>query len=234
MAIAPVPKTLRDAIDECVGRFGDTLSTILWFGSTARGEGNAESDEDLVLIFRAVDSDVLSTVRTIFATEERADWSIDVRSDTEMRQLPYDLSYLRFVFGFRVLHGDFQAFPLPREALLGALRHLASQTSRTCRHRYLVGRHSGKHVHGMAKRAVLAMKKRHYLLHSHWPATAAELTRYVEHPDERSIIDWVARWPEARPYFKRDPASALLLIDAFMRRLIELLPEPENPASPGA
>jgi hypothetical protein len=71
----------------------------------------------------------------------------------------------------------------------------------------------------------MAMKIRHYLEHGYWVSTAEELRGYVSEPSERTILDWVVRWPEARSYFKEHPDDALLQIDSLMRRLIEELPE---------
>ena len=224
MTNVAVPQQVRQVVDECVARFGDSLKAALWHGSGARGEATATSDYDLILVFGRIDEPVLLGLRDIF--EKRENWSTYVRSEEELRQLPSDRG-LQFAYGFRVLHGHFDPLQLTREDLLAELRSLAEEITFQCRYR-LIHKHAEwprqvHMMHYMAKNAVLAMKARHLLHHGHFPETRAELRPLVHDPDEREIIDWVDHWEDLRPTFEADSTPLMLHLDAFARRLLESL-----------
>jgi len=219
-----VPRQVQEVVDECVARFGDNLKAVLWHGSWARGEANAASDHDLMLIFQQVDETVLLALRDIF--RDRENWSASVRSEEELRQLPPDRR-LQFAYGFRVLHGRFEPLTVSPENVLAELRSLAEDIAFQCRYR-LVHKHGDwprqvRMMHYMAKNALLRMKARHLLRHGRYPETRAELLSLVDDPAERQIIDWVERWQEVRPAFEADPAPLMLHLDAFARRLLQSL-----------
>jgi hypothetical protein len=213
-------------VDECVARFGGNLEAILWHGSRARGEGNAASDDDLILILKRIDEAVLLALQDVF--KERENWSTYIRSEEELRQLPLDRR-LQFAHGFRVLHGGFEPLRPTRQELLAELRSLAEEITFQCRYR-LIHKHADwprqvRMMHYMAKNAILAMKARHLLYHGHFPETRAELLPLVQDPAEQEIIDWVERWAELKAGFEADPRPLILRLDAFARRLLESLRE---------
>ncbi len=225
-SVAPVtvPDNVQRVADACVALFGDNVRAILWHGSRARGEAGEASDDDLILLFHTVDNDLLLRLRELFRGLAGEKWSTYVVSDAEFRHLPPGRR-LRFAHGFHVLHGEFEPLPLSRADVLAELRLLARDISYQCRDRLIHKQKAVPTMYRMAKKAVFAMQARHLLNRGSFPETRAALLPFLTDPDERTIVDWVARWQELRPGFERDPVPLMLHLDTFARRLIESLPE---------
>lgn len=227
MALAAVPPQVKAAVDELAARFDTNLRAVLWHGSSARGEAQAESDEDLILLFRTVDESVLLGLRSTFLEAARKGWSTYVLSDSEFRQMPASRR-LYFGQGFRVLHGEFEPMRLSQADILAYLRERAREVLYQCRDRLINKERPLPTMRRMAKYAVFLMKARYLYEHGHYPLTRAELLSLVDDPDERQIIEWVERWAEVRPRFEDDAVPLILRLDAFARGLLESLPDQED------
>lgn len=221
---AAVPRNVQEVVEECVDRLGDNLRAVLWHGSRARGEGGDTSDDDVILILRRIDDGVLLSLREMFFAAGRGKWSSYALSEAEFQKLPINKRF-RFAHGFQVLHGDFEPLSLSREEVLAYLRSCTREVVVQSRNRLIHKNTSLPIMYRVAKFAVFAMKARHLLHSGHWPETRAELLPLIEDPNERTVIDWVERWAELSPEFKRDPVSFLLHVDAVGRRIIGSLPE---------
>ncbi len=224
MAPVTVPDNVQRVADASVALFGENVRAVLWHGSRARGEAGAASDDDLILLFHTVDDDLLLRLRELSRGLVGEKWSTYVLSDAEFRQLPPGRR-LRFAHRFQVLHGEFEPLVLSREDVLAELRLLARDILYQCRDRLIHKQKAVPTMYRMAKKAVFAMQARHLLNRGSFPETRAALLPFLADPDERTIVDWVARWAELRPGFERDAVPLMLHLDTFARRLIESLPE---------
>jgi hypothetical protein len=160
----------------------------------------------------------------MFVEAGRGKWSTYVLSDVEFRQLPITKRF-RFAHGFQMLRGDFEPLSLSREEVLAYLRSRTRALTTQCRDRLIHKKTSLRVMYRVAKIAVFAMKARHLLISGYFPETRAELLRFIDDPDERTVIDWVERWAELRPEMERDPVRFLLHVDAVGRRIMGSLPE---------
>src|SRR2546422_3422887 len=106
-----LPAEVREVRDALVSSLGDDLSALLWHGSEARGEAKPDSDHDLIIILKRMDSDTLRRMQQVFRGREN--WSSFVQTEEELRQYPPS-GRLQFHFGLVPVYGDFKPPPWTR------------------------------------------------------------------------------------------------------------------------
>jgi len=234
LPISSLPDEVREVADALIAALGEDLRALLWHGSFARGEAGPESDNDLIIVLRRIEDDVLHSLRDVF--RDRRNWSTFVQSEEELRQFP-DAGRLQFHFGLVPLYGDFEPPPFTPENVVADLRRLASDISFQCRYRLLhkqpenaptdkrvaavQGYRNARMLWYAAKMAVLALKARELMDGRDYPATRAELRARLSDAGELAILDTVERWPELRERYEADITPLALQLDAFARRLVE-------------
>jgi len=217
------PRDVIELAAACAGRLSADLRAVLWHGSRVAGEPPLLCDEDVTLVLREIGDRALLALReTLQGLGERRP-AVFVVSDMELRQSPFDRR-LRYACGFRVVHGAFEPLPLPRACLLGELRQQLRDVSFQCRDRLVHGKRPVRVMRVSARRAVAAMRAQHLFAQAELPELLDEVAEAVTHSEDRTIIDWVRRWPELQPRFAADPAPVLLQLDAFARRRIDAPP----------
>jgi hypothetical protein len=221
-----VPTELERLASLCAGRFGDNLRAVLWHGSRARGEAGPDSDDDLVIRFRAVDDAVLHGLREVFQSVPGR-WSSYPISDPELAQLPGS-QRCRLAFGHRAVYGEADPIEPSREDTVDFLRWHAVPVYERCRDRLINQASSRATAYRMAKVAVFALSGRQFYHHGHYPLTRAELLPLIEDSDERAIVGWVDRWPEIAAQLERDLTPVFLHLDRFARGLLASLPDVEH------
>lgn len=207
----------------CAGRLGANLRAVLWHGSRVTGEPPLLCDEDVTLVLREIGDRALLDLRETLQGLGEGRPAVFVVSDMELRQSPFDRR-LRYACGFRIVHGAFEPLPLPRACLLGELRQQLRDVSFQCRDRLVHGKRPVRVMRLSARRAVAAMRTQHLFAQAELPESLDEVAEVVTDVQDRSIIDWVRRWPELQPRFAAGPAPVLLLLDSFARRRIDALP----------
>ena len=60
--VVQLEKIVRTFADELVKRAGDEIDAIVWYGSTARGEGTPDSDIDVAVVLRNQENDRLRRI----------------------------------------------------------------------------------------------------------------------------------------------------------------------------
>jgi hypothetical protein len=224
-----VPPQIEEVVRELASEHGENLRAVLWHGSRARGEAQAGSDEDLILLFHEVDDGVLLRLRHTFLEAGRIGWSTYILSDAEYRQVPADRRNY-FAIGSRLLYGEFEFVQLSQADLLAHLRSRCREILYQCRDRLINKKHALPTIHRMAKFAVFLTKIRHLYLHGTYPLTRAELLDVVDDQEARQIIEWVERWDDVPPQLEDDITPLILTIDSYVRRLVASLPDPEEDA----
>jgi len=222
LAPAEPPRRVVELAAVCVARLGDGLRAVLWHGGAVADEPPLLCDEDVTLVLRRVDDAALLALRAALLALGEPRPSVFVASDDELRQSPHDRR-LRFAAGYRVVHGAFQPLPLPRACLLGELRQQLRDVSFQCRDRLVHGKPPARVMRISARRAVAAMRARHLLDRGELLESLDDVAATVG-GDDRTIVDWLRRWPELQPRFAAGPAPVLLHLDAFARRRIDALP----------
>jgi hypothetical protein len=201
---------------------GDGLRAVLWHGSAVPGEPPVVCDEDVTLVLRRVDDAALLALRDALRALGEPRPSVFVASGNEVRHSPFDRR-LRFAGGYRAVHGAFDSLPLPRACLLGELRQQLRDVSFQCRDRLIHGKPPMRVMRLSACRAAAAMRAHHLLDRGELLESLDDIAAAVD-GDDRSIVDWLRRWPELKPRFAADPTPVLLQLDAFARRRIDALP----------
>jgi hypothetical protein len=232
--ISPVdlPDHERDVATALIEALGDDLAALVWQGSWARGEANAESDHDLVVIMRRLDEDLIGKIAGVFRGRPQK-WSTYIKTETELEQYPAH-GRLQFAYGVRLIHGDFEPPPVEREHLLEDLRHIANEIEHEARYR-LIHRdlrtrdpgetaRDGRLLYYWSKVLLLALKARELLHGREYPVTRAELRERLSHDDELALLDIVERWPELKSEYERDFTPLGLLMDRVVRKLVAELP----------
>jgi predicted nucleotidyltransferase len=64
-----VEKIVRTFADELVKRASDEIEAIIWYGSTARGEGTLDSDIDVAVVLRNQENDRLRRIALDISAE---------------------------------------------------------------------------------------------------------------------------------------------------------------------
>jgi len=230
--LCDLPEEERAVAEALIATLGDDLTALAWQGSWARGEANAESDHDLVVVMREIDQEMIGRIAAVFRASS-AHWSTFIKTEEELRQYPAH-GRLQFRYGMTLLHGDFEPPPVTQEGLVADLRHLALEIGHEARYRLVhkqgpekatddAARH-GRIMYYRAKMAVLAMKSRELLQGRPYPVTRADLRERTDDADELAIIDLVERWPELKPEYERDFTPLAQLLERFVRKLVAGLP----------
>lgn len=232
IALAELPEEEREVAQALIEALGDDLAALAWQGSWARGEANEESDHDLLLVMRRMDSDILGKLAAVFRGREH--WSTYIKTEEELRNYPAH-GRCQFSYGMLLVHGDFEPPPVERENLLADLRNFINEITHQARYRVIHkadpeldtedhGRHA-RLLHYWAKMGVLALKSRELLQGRDYPVTREALRERITDETELALIDLVDLWPEFRPLYEADFMPMALLMDRFVRKLVSELPE---------
>ena len=228
--IADLPDEERQVAEALIAALGDDLAALGWQGSWARGEANEESDHDLFVVMRRLDSDLLGTLARAFIGKQ-AQWSTYVKTEEEMRNYPAH-GRCQFRYGMSLIYGDFEPPPVQRENFLADMRYFATEIAHDARYRVIhkAGQASddpethGRILYYRAKMALLAMKSRELLHGRDYPETREALRERITDDVELALIDLVDLWPEFKPLYERDFVPLALLLDRFVRKLVSELP----------
>ncbi len=228
--IADLPDEERQVAEALIAALGDDLAALGWQGSWARGEANEESDHDLFVVMRRLDSDLLGKIARAF-TGKQAQWSTYVKTEEEMRNYPAH-GRCQFRYGMSLIYGDFEPPPVQRENLLADIRYFATEIAHDARYRVIhkAGQESddpemhGRILYYRAKMALLAMKSRELLHGRDYPETREALRERITDDVELALIDLVDLWPEFKPLYERNFVPLALLLDRFVRKLVSELP----------
>ncbi len=230
-AIADLPDEERQVAEALIAALGDGLAALAWQGSWARGEANAESDHDMFVTMRRLDSELLGKIAKVMAG--RDSWSLFIKTEEELRQYPRH-GRLQFRHGMTLLHGDFEQPPVARAEVLADVRHLANEVEQEARYRLVHKRDTrqaspdhARHariLYYWAKMGVLALKGRELLNGRDYPLTREALRERISDETELALIDLVDFWPEFRPLYETDFVPMALLLDRFVRQFVSGLP----------
>jgi len=228
-----LPTEVREVAEALIAELGDDLRAVFWHGSEARGEAMADSDHDVIIIMKRMDSNILLRMQQVFRGREN--WSSFVQTEEELRQYPPSGRF-QFHFGLVPLYGDFEPPPWTRENIIEEIRMLALNIRFECRYRLLhkepdygemephyrnfVRARNARMLHYAAKWAVMAMKARELLRDRPYPITREDLRARLTDLDEIAIIALVERWTEIRSSHEDDVAPVALQLDAFARKLV--------------
>ncbi|MCH7810993.1 MAG: hypothetical protein IH863_10490 [Chloroflexi bacterium] len=232
VALADLPEEERAVAEALIAALGDDLAALGWQGSWARGEANEESDHDLFVVMRRLDSELLGKLARAF-TGKQAQWSTYVKTEEELRNYPAH-GRCQFRYGMALIYGDFEPPPIQRENLLADIRYFATEIAHDARYRVIhkagpeqasddPERH-GRILYYRAKMALLAMKSRELLHGRDYPETREALRERTTDDVELALIDLVDLWPEFKPLYERDFVPLALLLDRFVRKLVSELP----------
>jgi predicted nucleotidyltransferase len=236
IALEELPAEERDVAVALIQTLGDDLAALGWQGSYARGEAHDESDHDLFLVMKRLDSELLGKLADIF--EGREGWSAFIKTEEELRQYPMS-GRLQFHYGMSLVHGDFERPPIGRAEILNEIRSFAIDIEHECRYQLIhsarmprdpafaahdAQRHA-RLLHYFAKMGLLAMKARELLDGRDYPLTREALRERIADEVELAVIDVVDLWPEFKPLYEADFVPLALLLDRFVRKLVSELPD---------
>ncbi len=230
--VADLPDEERHVAEALIAALGDDLAALAWQGSWARGEANEESDHDLFVVMRRLDSELLGKLAAAFSGKQ-AQWSTYIKTEEELRNYPAH-GRCQFHYGMVLVYGDFEPPPLERENLLADIRYFVTEIAHDARYRVIheagpeeasddPGRH-GRVLYYRAKMALLAMKSREILHGRGYPETREALRERTTDEVELALIDLVDLWPEFKPLYEADFVPMALLLDRFVRKLVSELP----------
>lgn len=231
ISLADLPEEERTVATALIEALGDDLAALAWQGSWARGEANAESDHDLFVAMRRLDSELLGKIANVM--EGREGWSLFIKTEEELRQYPAH-GRLQFRYGMTLLHGDFEQPPLDRQHILADIRHLANEIEHEARLRVIhkagpekasedYARHA-RILYYWTKMALLTMKARELLNGRDYPLTREALRDRISDETELALIDLVDLWPGFKPLYEADFVPMALLLDRFVRQFVSELP----------
>ena len=231
IAIAELPDEERSVAEALIAALGDDLAALAWQGSWARGEANTESDHDMFVVMRRLDSELLGAIAKVF--EGREGWSAFIKTEDDLRQYPMS-GRLQFHYGMSLIHGDFEQPPVERREILDDMRTMATNIAHEARYRLahkigtqLAAADPGQHARVLyywAKIGLLALKARELLNGRDYPLTREALRERISDETELALIDLVDLWPEFKPLYEADFVPMALLLDRFVRQLVSELP----------
>lgn len=199
---------------------GANLVCLLRIGSRVRGEATEESDYDVSLIVRTIDSSVIEKIRGVFSNYPN--FSAYVLSEHELETLPR-AQLLQFLYIDR-LYGDIK-YELPtKEEVKQYISFVRTEWLDRLRH-YLIFPHPKeklrKNVRFAMKHAYLYLSYLVFLETGKLPRTRRQTIAYFEQQKRQELgirlLEILGNWNSRKDDIMGNPESYLLLLEEFFR-----------------
>ena len=206
--------------DDLLKALRENLTCLLQTGSRVRGEATEESDYDVFLVLKSIDSSVIEKMQKVFSNYPNL--SAYTVSQREFRTLPR-AQLLQLLYSEK-LHGDIE-YELPTtgevENYVGLMRR---EWLDRVRH-YLIIPHSqdtlAKNVHLAVKYANLYLSYTVFLETGKLPKTRKQIIAYLGQRKKHSLgvqlLKIIDDWDSCKTDAAREPKSYLFLLEKFFR-----------------
>lgn len=206
--------------DDLLKALGENLTCLLQTGSRVRGEATEESDYDVFLVLKSIDSSVIEKTQKVFS--DCPNLSAYTVSEHEFRTLPR-AQLLQLLYSEK-LYGDIE-YELPTtgevENYVGLRRR---EWLDRVRH-YLIIPHSqdtlAKSVHLAMKYANLYLSYTVFLETGKLPKTRKQIIAYLGQRKKHSLgvqlLKILDDWDSCKTDVAREPKSYLFLLEKFFR-----------------
>jgi len=200
---------------------GNNLCALLHTGSRVRGEAAEESDYDVSIIVRSIDSSVIRSLQKIFSRYPK--FSAYLLSEQELKTLPR-AQLLQFVYS-EGLYGNIE-YELPTKE---EVRHYISLTCREWSDRlrhYLILPHPhqtlAKNVHFALKFAYLCLSYQMFIEIGKLPKTRRDTIRYFKEKKNQKLeirlLEMLDNWDSYKEKAANNPQQYLFLLEEFFRK----------------
>ncbi|MFN2228207.1 MAG: nucleotidyltransferase domain-containing protein [Anaerolineae bacterium] len=133
-----IPEAARQFAGSCAAQFQDNVVAVVLEGSYARNDEGPDSDIDLYVVVRRLDSDVLGQIGEIVSTIcSRHELNPAVASQQELESHPDLFGYTRVKLEGIVLYGELPEIEVDVESALRVAQYIAHDVLMSARH-YLV------------------------------------------------------------------------------------------------
>jgi len=206
--------------EELLKALGDNLICLLQTGSRVRGEAAEESDYDVFLVLKSIDSSVIVTMQEVLS--DYPNLSVYTVSEREFKALP-QAQLLQLLYS-KKLYGDIE-YELPTteevENYVGLMRR---EWLDRVRH-YLIIPHPQetltKNVHLAMKYANLYLSYTVFLETGKLPKTRKQITAYFNQRRKHNLgvqlLEILDDWDSCKNDVAREPKSYLFLLEKFFR-----------------
>lgn len=207
--------------EDLVKALGDNLVCLLYTGSRVKGEATEESDYDLFLVVKSIDSSVIEKMQEVFSNYPN--FSVYLHSEHEFKTLPR-AELLQLLYAEK-LYGNIK-YKLPtREEVRHYIRLMRREWLDRVRH-YLIIPHPqetlAKNVHFALKYAYLCLSYMVFLETGKLPRTRKQTVVYFEqrktHELGIRLLKILDNWDSYKEDATRNPKSYLLLLEEFFRK----------------
>ncbi len=217
----PMGEILARLREDLVDTLGENLVCLLYTGSRVRGEATEESDFDVFLLVKSIDSSVIEKMREVFLGYPT--FSTYLVSEHEFETLPgAQLLQLRYS---ETLYGDIEYEEPAREEVRNYISRMRRDWLDRVRH-YLIIPHVqeklAKNVHFALKRVYLYLSYTVFLETSKLPKTRREVKAYFKERKGQDLgirlLEILDNWHSYRKEVAKNPTSYLFLLEEFFRQ----------------
>ena len=206
--------------EDLIKVLGGNLVCLLRTGSRVRGEATDESDYDVSLIVRTIDSSVIEKIRRVFL--DYPNFSAYVLSEREFETLPR-AQLLQFLY-VNKLYGDVECELPTKEEVKQYISSVRREWLDRLRH-YLIFPHPKeklrKNVRFALKHAYLYLSYLVFLETGKLPRTRRQTIAYFEQQKRQDLgirlLEILENWDSRNDGIMEDPESYLLLLEEFFR-----------------
>jgi hypothetical protein len=207
--------------EDLMKALGKNMICLLHTGSRVRGEATEESDYDVFLVVKSVDSSVIKRLRRVFSNYP--DFSAYFVSEQEFGTLPR-AQLLQLLYSEK-LYGEMKCESPTKQEVEHYIALMRRDWLDRVRH-YLVVAHSrGKlvgHAHLALKYAYLYMSYRMFYETGRLPRTRKEVIAYLREKDNQKLglklIEIQDNMQLYREDVARKPEHYLFLLEEFLRK----------------
>ncbi len=206
--------------DDLLKALGDNLICLLQTGSRVRGEATEESDYDVFLVLRSIDSSVIRKMQEVFSNYPSL--SVYTVSEHEFKTLPR-AQLLQLLYSEK-LYGDIE-YELPtKEEVENYAGLMRREWLDRIRH-YLIIPHPretlAKNVHLAMKYANLYLSYTVYLETGRLPKTRKEIKTYFNQRKRHNLgvqlLDILDNWGSCKSDPAKESKYYLFLLEKFFR-----------------
>ena len=206
--------------EDLVKALGDNLVCLLHTGSRVRGEVTEESDYDVFLVVKSIDSPVIEKMQEVFSNYPK--FSTYLLSEHEFKTLPR-AQLLQLLYSEK-LYGDIE-YKLPtKEEVRHYIRLMRRDWLDRVRH-YLIIPHPrqtlAKNAHFALKYAYLYLSYMVFLETGKLPKTRKQIIAYFKQKKRHDLgiqlLKILDSWDSYKEDVARNPKSCLFLLEEFFR-----------------
>lgn len=206
--------------EDLVKALGGNLVCLLHTGSRVRGEAAEESDYDVFLVVKSIDSSVIEKMRKVLSNYPN--FSVYLLSEHEFKTLPR-AELLQLLYSEK-LYGDIE-YELPtKEEVRHYIRLMRREWLFRVRH-YLIISHPqemlAKNVHFALKYAYLYLSYTVFLESGEFPKTRRQTIVYFKQRKRLGLgirlLEILDNWDSCKEDVARNPRSYLFLLEKFFR-----------------